>query len=482
LANNEEAEERAEKRPRVARVLRFFGVKVAPAEEQWIVLTRRFPFVVLAGMVLSLIAFVGFFEFSSTPTFCATCHYIRPYVESWRESSHNMVTCTKCHFPPGIGGVIKGKLSGVSELVKTITRDQAPKPHAEIEDAACLREGCHETRLLRGKVTFKEKYHFDHTPHLTQLRRGKKLRCTSCHSQIVQGEHIAVTEEVCFTCHFKGHLQVRGPDPIAVAQNETFEHTRFADRVECWKCHSDSLAGTGSVPRQVCRDCHAEPEHLAEYENIDFMHDWHVTERKVECFQCHGAIDHGSDVEAPQLAGEYCGRCHSGDHDPPQQMFAGTGGLGVGDQPSFHSEREVDCIACHEVKHAAPTEPSVHGLVTYEATQQACIECHGEGIDGFLAMWTRGFKREVEDARAEIAKAEEALAALPENWERRSEAQELLHVARHNADFVASGRGVHNPEYALELLDRAVSAAREAVELANEAAGQRATAGREDVG
>ena len=62
--------------------------------------------------------------------------------------------------------------------------------------------GCHETRLLQGKVKFK-RFYFDHKPHLTELRRGKKLRCTSCHSQIVQGDHMKVTESTCFLCHFK---------------------------------------------------------------------------------------------------------------------------------------------------------------------------------------------------------------------------------------------------------------------------------------
>ena len=71
----------------------------------------------------------------------------------------------------------------------------------EVEDAACLR--CHERRTLVGKMDIKG-VQFDHTNHLSDMRRGKKLRCTSCHSQIVQGSHIAVTASTCFLCHFKG--------------------------------------------------------------------------------------------------------------------------------------------------------------------------------------------------------------------------------------------------------------------------------------
>ncbi|MFW6189149.1 MAG: NapC/NirT family cytochrome c [Planctomycetota bacterium] len=493
MANKDETENN-EKCGLCARCLRLFGIDVSADEDKFLVLTRRFPFVVLGFCVLGIIGFVGLLEFSSTPTFCGSCHYIKPYVDSWRESSHNMVTCTKCHFPPGLGNFIKGKVSGISELVKTVTRDQAPKPHAEIEDAACLREGCHETRLLEGKVTFAGGYRFDHGPHLTQLRRGKQLRCTSCHSQIVQGEHIAVTKEVCFTCHFKGHLKVRGPDPVAgctachdapaepvrVAEGETFDHPGFVGReVDCWKCHSDTVAGKGEVPKQVCRDCHAEPEHLARYDDTQFMHDWHVTRRKVECFQCHGEIKHGAHIERVAEAGD-CSSCHTSDHLLPRRMFAGTGGSGVADFPGTHSEREVDCVACHELR-SHGQERIAGGMRTYEAGEKACVECHGEGIKGMLAEWKSGLQSALQKAESVVAKARQAAEELPEGEARASRARKLLEEARHNTSFVGRAHGVHNPEYALRLLDRATAAAREVLSMAEEGGREVARAKNRDL-
>jgi hypothetical protein len=150
-----------------------------------------------------LIVSVGFAGwYTSRPQFCRSCHIMEPYYQSWMASKHKDVTCIECHFEPGFGGEVRGKMLGLVQLAKYVTGSAGPRPAAEIPDASCLRSGCHENRLLSGKVQF-HGVTFDHGPHMGQMRRGKKLRCTSCHSQIVQGEHMAVTETTCFLCHFK---------------------------------------------------------------------------------------------------------------------------------------------------------------------------------------------------------------------------------------------------------------------------------------
>ena len=51
---------------------------------------------------------------------------------------------------------------------------------------------------------------FSHPSHIEQMRRQKQLRCTTCHSQIVQGAHMTVTDVECFICHF---YKSRRPSP-----------------------------------------------------------------------------------------------------------------------------------------------------------------------------------------------------------------------------------------------------------------------------
>ena len=89
--------------------------------------------------------------YTSRPVFCSSCHNMVPYYESWRKSSHKDVSCIECHFPPGIGGEVRGKVLGLVQLLKYVTASAGPRPAAEIPDASCLRSGCHEKRLLEGR-------------------------------------------------------------------------------------------------------------------------------------------------------------------------------------------------------------------------------------------------------------------------------------------------------------------------------------------
>lgn len=451
-----------------ARLLAGVGIKCTGERDRWVVLTRRFPFVVLGCFVVGLLGFGGFVHYTGTSEFCNDCHYIEPYYQSWKTSSHHEVGCLKCHYPPGAFNYVRGKVMGLSELVKTITADQAPKPHAEVEDAACLRGGCHEERLLHGKVTFKEKYHFDHKPHLTELRRGKELRCTSCHSQIVQGAHMTVTESVCFTCHFKDKVSMRHAEPVGgctachdtpteeieLEDGGTFGHQMAREKgVECTKCHLDSVQGQGDVPKQVCRDCHGEPEKVEHYDDSQHLHDWHVTKRKVECFQCHQEIRHGLQPE-PYQTPFSCRRCHQGDHFPEEDLFSGRGGRGVEDNPGKHATRHLDCVACHENL----ADGGAHGVKdvgTFAADKSVCADCHDPGTGMMVTMWKQSLTQTLSDTEKLLTEVQKGLEAadLPDSDAREYKA--LVEDAWHNYEFVKRANGVHNPGYAFSLLQKA---------------------------
>ena len=465
------------------RFLGIFGIRYPREPGQWMLLTRRFRIIILLVVLGVVAAFCWFFfYYSNSPRFCNSCHFMEPYVASWENSSHKEVACKKCHFPPGWKNVLRGKIAATTEPIKTLTRTHSTKPHAEIEDASCLREGCHETRLLEGKVLFKGKYNFDHTPHLTELRRGKKLRCTSCHSQIVQGSHLTVTEGVCFTCHFKNRVHGREEDPIAgctschdaptepikLAGGASFNHKPYLDRnVDCWKCHFDTVQGTGEVAKQVCHNCHSEPEKLQKYADSQFIHDWHVSKRKVECSQCHSEIRHGLHPEPYQQEAS-CGLCHSAGHSAHEDMYAGRGGKGVQAQPSSMHQTNVDCLACHQ---APSFEGATHptDMATYRATEKACLDCHGSSMKGTLDDWLEVLNETLSEAQAELDRAQKAYQAIPQEHSQKAQAKELLEVAEHNCEFVAKARGVHNLEYAMDLLDKASQNSTEVIRIAGEA-------------
>jgi len=449
-------------------------------EGRGLLLTRRFFVVTLVLAAILVAGSGGFFYYSSTPAFCNSCHIMEPYVASWKSSAHKNISCIKCHFAPGWENVVRSKVLAVRYVVATVAGLHVTKPVAEVEDASCLRDGCHERRLIEGKVVFKGIVQFDHGLHLGSLRRGKQLRCTSCHSQIVQGSHLTVTESVCFTCHFTGRIHERMADPIAgctacheppskpiqVAEGVTFDHKPYLDRkVDCWKCHFDSVKGTGEVPRQVCLNCHYESDKMAKYSDSKFMHDWHVTKRKVECFQCHSEILHGRHVGA-ELQESQCGACHTGGHSPQAQLFSGTGGKGVKDMPSRMFLAKVDCMACHLGKAGEVGQPPVAahpvGIVTAAASEQACAECHGAPYKKMLRDWRETLAESLADAKAAVAKAAKSLEASTAGEPLKAKAKALIDSAQYNCEFVEKAHGVHNVDYALELLSRASAAAAEA--------------------
>ena len=135
--------------------------------------------------MLVMIACAGWY--TSRPQFCNSCHIMEPYYKSWQESSHKDVTCIECHFPPGIGGKVRGKMLGLVQLAKYVTQQRRHAAHGRDP-----RRQLPAVRLPRNAAVGRPRGFPRHPlrPYAApaaETRRGKQLRCTSCHSQIVQG-------------------------------------------------------------------------------------------------------------------------------------------------------------------------------------------------------------------------------------------------------------------------------------------------------
>ncbi|MFQ6610580.1 MAG: cytochrome c3 family protein, partial [Fidelibacterota bacterium] len=335
-------------------------------------------------------------ELTSKPAFCSTCHYMEPYVEGWKASTHSNVTCTDCHFPPGFKSKLEGKFTAISMVANYMTGIyKKGKPWAEISDASCLRSGCHQERFLFEKVLFKDKVIFDHTPHLTKLRLGKKLRCTSCHSQIVQGEHITVNETSCFLCHFKNQPDETPINDCTWCHNAPvntdsldveYDHSFVLDRqIECEKCHGSMQIGDGAVPIERCSTCHADPDLLDQYRDLQTVHRTHVTDHKVECQFCHLVIQHKS-VEKTKDIVLNCDSCHDNTHRAQINLFSGVGGKNTPPHPNPMFKDGLTCQACH-IFHNTDGGGTSLGK-SKEASAKSCETCHGEGYYRLLENWS----------------------------------------------------------------------------------------------
>jgi nitrate/TMAO reductase-like tetraheme cytochrome c subunit len=450
------------------RILGWFGIHLLGQKRDRLHLRPRFFRIILIAFLCLLALFIGLFEFSTSPRFCNSCHIMRPYYAAWKTSSHNFVPCVECHYPPGRRDELRVKFQALTQVVKFVTRTYGSRPYAEVEDASCLRGGCHDTRLLEGKVTFKRGIVFDHKPHLTQARRGRKLRCTSCHSQIVVGTHMVVTEGTCFLCHFKGTVHGRTENPLAGCPSchqppstnikvggVTFSHDEFIGKrhVPCQNCHLDAVSGDGRAPKERCELCHNEPGKLKIPADLASLHDNHVTTHNVDCSRCHEEIVHAVRTTLTPL--EYgCDVCHEGKHKAQKQMFMGTGGRDFPAVPSHMFETQLDCTACHTEPLLSGDEAGLSGQ-TFVASQKACVKCHGEKYRGLVASWKKTFAAMIGELEPKLAAVSAAARKAGVGRMQSTGADSLLSDARYNLNFVKIGRGVHNVFYAAGLLNAA---------------------------
>ncbi len=402
---------------------------------------------------------------------------MKGYVDSWKTSSHNKVSCLNCHRSPGLLNHLRGKWVDFQLAFTYLMVGKGfKKLHYEIDDGNCLQEGCHKREDLKGDMIFKN-VNFPHGKHLGELRRGMRLRCTSCHAQIVQGLHLTVHETNCFICHFyragpKGeeeciscavggctscHIEPKGDIKV---RGWNFNHRKYIARgVACEKCHINVIRGDGHIPEGKCLQCHKEPEILNIKYTSQFMHKKHVSEHKIECAECHIQIRHEiGPVLTLAHSLTVCDKCHSKEiHLGPSELYRGSGGIGVPDSPSLMFLTNVDCVSCH--RKGEESQAALHTTKYIEkAFGEACVDCHGEGYDETLKHWKTLLSRMENETNQRIFNVQRILYEAEKARGSSADfkkAQNLLNEARHNYSFVLLGKGAHNVEYAFKLLNAA---------------------------
>jgi predicted CXXCH cytochrome family protein len=412
---------------------------------------------VLAAILLLLaIMTSGAAQYTSRSQFCASCHIMQPYYDSWQESAHHDVACIKCHFPPGAGEKVRGKMLGLVQLLKYVTATAGPRFSAEIPDESCLR--CHDTRLLSGRVDF-HGIPFDHRPHLTETRRGKKLRCTSCHAQIVQGPHMTVTTSTCFLCHFKDGMLNEGlgtctrchqiPEKsFDLGGGVKFSHDLAYERgVDCASCHSDIIRGNGEVPRERCAACHNRQDDLKRIDDHVFLHEKHVTDHKIDCLDCHVEIQHSLDPHKFEHAVSDCQSCHRNQHSEQIRLLRGEGGKSIGTQHGGMAVAGISCSSCHQAK-----ETSVTGAVLWKASTAVCTQCHDEAMKDRLLAQNEQLKGSLVKIEAELSRAGEAVRAANLDETRTADITQRLRDLDDDLKFLRVGNSIHNMHYADSLI------------------------------
>jgi len=407
-------------------------------------------------------------EITESALFCgSSCHVMRPYYEDWKTSVHDSVPCIDCHLEPSDKQQFVPQFKAVTQVASYLTRTYGEHRRAEVSDTNCLQGECHSRRLLDGKVTFDGNIRFDHTPHLQQLRRGKILRCTTCHSRVAMGEHVTVVLDACFICHFKDSEKDTATEAATsecllchdmevnddTTQPDSFDHRPLRERgAPCISCHQSVTRGDGQLKPDSCSECHDRPMDEALNEPVELLHRVHVTDHKVECTLCHNPIQHSIPDES---AAEplYCSSCHEGKHEGILDMFKGTGAKGITALPSPMRKAHVGCSGCHIVPDPAGGMGAAFTGMNMIAIQAACQSCHPNSYGDKVVQWDR-------EISAALSRAEEALQTAESRLSVESYSDTNIRRAmkniRHNILFVRNSAPIHNRDYAVQILEQAV--------------------------
>jgi len=390
---------------------------------------------------------------------------MEPYYENWAGSSHAHVNCISCHYERGFWGYLAGKFALIGEAIRYATGTYNTPLRAEVSDRACL--SCHGEQSLRAELIFERRIRFSHQDHYPAQARGIGLACTSCHSELVQGSHMAATAETCVLCHFirvpyeeplGGCESCHGPpkDNILIG-GLIFSHSEYLKSgVECLTCHVHVTRGRGDVPREKCYSCHVE--RFEEYGKTEVVHNIHITKHKLECRDCHAALEHGKFEFAQALEPE-CAVCHGGRHSVQEEIYIGTGGRGVEPMPDPMFISGVACFGCHRARPVR--EPSGRVSVVLETGPEACVSCHGPGFDELMLRWQRSIQDYLNELKVKLSRFEGRLEGLDSVIPK---VEELYRLARENIELVErdGSLGVHNIHYVNGLLQRSERALIEA--------------------
>ncbi len=268
----------------------------------------KFYIIIVAVVAVGVLALsMGLYFYTMSPSFCLSCHNMKPYYDSWKVSKHHTVACVDCHYPPEVRKTLWAKVQIANSLIRYAINKHSSKPYAQVEDASCLRSNCHSTTLLKANINFKKGIRFNHEVHLGDLGQGMKLRCTSCHGQVVVERHMEVTESTCYACHLKAASKKEFsslanctachqiPQKNIEFKGSAFNHRNYAwvRQGSCEKCHRDVIQGEGRATLERCYRCHNESKHLGRLSEVALLHEAHLAKRKVGCIQCHEEIKHG---------------------------------------------------------------------------------------------------------------------------------------------------------------------------------------------
>lgn len=223
------------------------------------------------GMVIILVMAVGgiaAIPLTNEPSFCASCHTIRPSYDSWVTSSHQGVTCVACHVRPGVQGFLEDKVfAGIKDVLITFfgTPTEPYNLEAHVDSSVCV--SCHRAILRISEIAIRDlpppvqnvgliMHHRRHMEAFAKQAKGEG--CTTCHGRVVHGQPIKGYPIVIPRGHVA--LDDQSHEPNLPKGSKLWEATM----ADCLRCHDGQSTYDGKVLSKRCETCHL-PEKIGDF-------------------------------------------------------------------------------------------------------------------------------------------------------------------------------------------------------------------------
>jgi nitrate/TMAO reductase-like tetraheme cytochrome c subunit len=133
--------------------------------------------IALAVVLLIAIGVVAFFPVAlvtDQPSFCPTCHGMKPFYDAWQTGGHKNLWCIDCHVEPGYPNRFAHKFVALQEVYDQLfTHATFPNYNADMPNSRCLR--CHQDVPTKIAAVGQ----FSHQMHL-----GRGVQCATCHATV----------------------------------------------------------------------------------------------------------------------------------------------------------------------------------------------------------------------------------------------------------------------------------------------------------
>lgn len=186
---------------------------------------------IIAG--LGIVFSIGMIKATSTPSFCSTCHEMKPEYATWTASSHNKVSCVKCHMEPGAANFLKAKLNGLRQVYLHLAGEIKRPIHLPDSISREVCESCHS---LEREVTPSVEIKMPHGKHF----QSDEIVCTDCHRLVA---HAGVADQGAFQIDGKvlKALAATRPERYRAEMPKCVQcHAEQQIVYQCYGCHKDS--------------------------------------------------------------------------------------------------------------------------------------------------------------------------------------------------------------------------------------------------